>query len=110
MIRAFRAERLFDGTRLLDGATLLIEDVQVAAILAPGTEAPDGVAVEELGAGILAPGLIDLQVNGGGGVMLGAVADVAMIARICAAHARLGATGILPTLITDRPAVTAAGH
>jgi N-acetylglucosamine-6-phosphate deacetylase len=39
--------------------------------------------------------------------MLGARTDTAQIARICAVHARLGATHILPTLITDTPAVTA---
>jgi N-acetylglucosamine-6-phosphate deacetylase len=54
---------------------------------------------------VLAPGLIDLQVNGGGGLMLGG-ADVAGLARIAATHARLGATAILPTLITDTPEAT----
>jgi N-acetylglucosamine-6-phosphate deacetylase len=106
MIRAFRAERLFDGTRLLSGATLVVEDAQVAAVIQAG-DTPQSTPVEDLGPGILAPGLIDLQVNGGDGVMLGAGATASTIARICAAHARLGATGILPTLITDRPEVAA---
>ncbi len=106
MIRAFRAERLFDGARVLSGATLVVEDAQIAAVL-PAGDTPQGVPVEDLGPGILAPGLIDLQVNGGDGVMLGAGATANMIARICAAHTRLGATGIMPTLITDRPEVTA---
>lgn len=107
MIHAIRAEALFDGSRLSAGATLLVDDGHVEAILPPGAPPPAGAALTDLGAGILAPGLIDLQVNGGDGLMLGAGADVAMIARICATHARLGATGILPTLITDSAEVTA---
>jgi N-acetylglucosamine-6-phosphate deacetylase len=106
MIRGFRAARIFDGERLREGGTLVVEDGQVAAVLDAGAPAP-GIAVEDLVAGVIAPGFIDLQVNGGGGEMLGAGADADAIARICAAHALLGATGILPTLITDRPEVTA---
>jgi N-acetylglucosamine-6-phosphate deacetylase len=106
MIRAFRAARLFDGWRFHDQAVLLVEDAQVAATLPAGAPVPPGIAVTELGLGALAPGLIDLQVNGGDGIMLGDAHQA--IARICAAHARLGATGILPTLITDRPETTAA--
>ncbi|WP_209426606.1 N-acetylglucosamine-6-phosphate deacetylase [Pararhodobacter sp. SW119] len=107
MIRAFRAARLFDGTHLSRHATLLVEGERVAAILRAENPLPAGVQLVDLGEGILAPGLIDLQVNGGDGIMLGKGADADRIARICAAHARLGATGILPTLITDTPAVTA---
>ena len=102
---ALRAQAIFDGTTLHQAATLVIDGSTVAALL-PADAAPK-VPVTDLGAGVLAPGFVDLQVNGGDGVMLGAGADAAMIARICAAHARLGATAILPTLITDHPKVTA---
>ena len=61
-----------------------------------------------LAGGVLAPGFIDLQVNGGGGVLLNDRPDVEGIAAICAAHGRLGTTGLLPTLVTDTPAVTRA--
>ena len=57
---------------------------------------------------MLAPGFVDLQVNGGGGVMLNDHPDVAAISRICAAHAPFGTTALLPTLITDTPEITAA--
>lgn len=109
MAQVFRAARLFDGTDLRDGACLLVDGARVVGI----TEAPPtGAVVHDLGAGIIAPGLVDLQVNGGGGVMLGASGAVAgelgAIRTICAAHAQLGATAILPTLITDRAEVTEA--
>lgn len=104
----YRAEWLHDGARLHRDAALMVEGGHVAAVLRAGVMAPEGARVHDLGAGGIAPGMVDLQVNGGGGVMLGAGADAAMIARICAAHARLGATSIMPTLITDTPEATQA--
>ena len=97
---------VFDGAQLHAEAALVVEDGRVAAIL-PADEAPAGDRVT-LAGGVLAPGFIDLQVNGGGGVMLNGQPDLDGIRAICAAHARLGTTGLLPTLITDAPAVTSA--
>lgn len=104
MTRAFRADRIFDGWRILEGHALLLDGDRVQAIVA---EVPAGVPVVDLGAGLLAPGFVDLQVNGGAGEMVGPQTDLDQLARICAAHRSLGATSILPTLITDRPEVTA---
>jgi N-acetylglucosamine-6-phosphate deacetylase len=50
---------------------------------------------------ILAPGFIDIQVNGGGGVLLNDDPSEAAVRRIVQAHRRTGTTGCLPTLITD---------
>ena len=103
--------RLFDGTRCHDGQAVVLEGDRIAAIL-PVQETPEGARID-LDGGLLAPGLIDLQVNGGGGVMLSGDDPLSEIATICAAHARLGATGVLPTLITTSArqtrAVLAAG-
>jgi len=49
---------------------------------------------------------VDLQVNGGGGIMLDGQADAGRIAAICATHILLGCVGVLPTLITDSQDVT----
>ena len=97
--------RIFDGARLLDDHALVIEDGAISALL-PAAEAPQGT-VRRL-SGILAPGFLDLQVNGGGGLMVDGRTDVAALRHICAAHRRLGSAGILPTLITDTPQATAA--
>ena len=51
--------------------------------------------------GMIAPGFVDLQVNGGGGVMLNDDPSVEAIEKICAAHRPFGTTSLLPTLITD---------
>ncbi len=99
------APQVFDGTDMRPDHAVVIEAGQITALL-PIDQAPDGPR-QDLN-GTLAPGLIDLQVNGGAGIMLDGTATPESIATICAAHARLGATGILPTLITDTPAATTA--
>jgi N-acetylglucosamine-6-phosphate deacetylase len=97
MRQAFTSDRIFDGQAFHTGA-LIVEDGMVMGISdATGTH---------LGPGIIAPGFVDLQVNGGDGVMLDA--NPAHLQRIAQAHARLGSTSILPTLITDTPAMTRA--
>jgi N-acetylglucosamine-6-phosphate deacetylase len=49
----------------------------------------------------LAAGFIDIQVNGGGGVLFNDDPSVETIAKIGAAHAAYGTIGFLPTLISD---------
>lgn len=102
---AFRCARIFDGERIHRDAALLVEDSAVVGVCA-GDGVPAGAAEVDLGNGLLAPGLIDLQVNGGGGLMLGDADSVEDIARICHAHLTLGTTALTPTLITDTPETT----
>ncbi len=103
MRTAFSGARIFDGTIMRDGAVLVIDGKTVSDIAG---FVPDGVPEVQLRGGILAPGLLDLQVNGGAGLMVDGDTDAACLSRICATHARLGTTGILPTLITDTPEAT----
>lgn len=97
---------VFDGVALHEQAAVAIEDGRIAGIL-PLRETPAAGRVA-LDGGVVTPGFIDLQVNGGGGLMLGDAPDLDGIRRICAAHLQLGTTGLLPTLITDTPEVTRA--
>jgi N-acetylglucosamine-6-phosphate deacetylase len=96
--------RIFDGERLLDDCALVIEGASIAA-LARLEDRPRGGEQADLGGGILAPGFIDWQVNGGGGVLFNADPTVEGIAAIAAAHRRAGVTGFLPTVVTDAPRV-----
>ncbi|MBB5224487.1 N-acetylglucosamine-6-phosphate deacetylase [Amaricoccus macauensis] len=105
-VTVFTGAAVFDGDRLHEDAALVVEDGRITAIV-PAAEAPDGARVE-LDGGTLAPGFIDIQVNGGAGILLNDKPDVEGIAAICAAHGRLGTTGLLPTLITDTPQATRA--
>jgi N-acetylglucosamine-6-phosphate deacetylase len=78
---------------------LLIEHGRIAA-LGTKAECPSDVRRLEL-EGDLLPGFIDLQVNGGGGVLFNDEPTVDGIAAIGEAHRRFGTTGFLPTLISD---------
>nr|WP_299909164.1 N-acetylglucosamine-6-phosphate deacetylase [uncultured Paracoccus sp.] len=100
---AYRAEWIFDGHRWHDDAALVVKGDRIAAIL-PAAEAEGAETIP----GWIVPGLVDLQVNGGGGVMLNDDPSAQGIARICAAHATFGTTSVMVTLITDRPEATRA--
>jgi N-acetylglucosamine-6-phosphate deacetylase len=102
MMKVFWGARLFDGERMIDDHALLVEDGVVVAVV-PVAQRPLGAEVFDLGGGILAPGLIDWQVNGGGGVLFNETTTVAGIRAIVEAHRTDGTTSLLPTLITDAP-------
>jgi N-acetylglucosamine-6-phosphate deacetylase len=106
--RAWRAPRLFDGRTLWQDRLVVAEDGVVTALL-PASSQPD-CPVEDLpDDAVLAPGFIDIQVNGGGGVMFNDALDAEGIAAIAAAHARFGTRGLLPTLISgSRDEIAAA--
>lgn len=100
--RTLHNARVFTGETLIENATVRIADgrIQEIANASPGN-LPDAVDLEGR---ILAPGLIDLQVNGGGGLMFNDTPTVETIRTIGEAHRRFGTTGFLPTLISDTPA------
>ncbi|WP_299732237.1 N-acetylglucosamine-6-phosphate deacetylase [uncultured Tateyamaria sp.] len=103
----FIGGRVFDGERLYDGTAAQFRD-GVFVGLAPDTGSGPDDRVIDLDGDILAPGYVDLQVNGGGGVMFNDDPSRETLARIAEAHRSLGSTAILPTLITDRPDKTTA--
>jgi N-acetylglucosamine-6-phosphate deacetylase len=106
-LTALTGPAIFDGDSTHHGAALVIDGGRIAGIV-PRADLPPRCTVRDIGDGWLAPGLVDLQVNGGGGVLLNDDPTAAAMARIARAHAGLGTTAILPTLITDSPATTAA--
>jgi N-acetylglucosamine-6-phosphate deacetylase len=69
---------------------------------------PAGTISIRLSGGILVPGLVDLQVNGGGGLLVGPGTGSHELAKICAVHSQFGVTALLPTLITVTPEITDA--
>jgi N-acetylglucosamine-6-phosphate deacetylase len=95
---ALAAPRLFDGTALRRDGVVVIDAGRIAAV---ADRVPAGMGAESLPPDtILAPGFVDLQVNGGGGILLNDAIAVDGMRRIAAAHARCGTTTILPTLIS----------
>lgn len=89
---------VFDGKGLREGAALEVENGLVVQVCA----ARSG---DRRVSGYVAAGYVDLQVNGGGGVLLNADPTPQGIMAIAAAHRQLGTVAILPTLITDGPEV-----
>ena len=99
---ALSARRIFDGEQLLEGRAVLIRDGRIVDTLAE-SDIPGDARTQHLGDGLLAPGFIDLQVNGGGGVIFNDTLSLEGLRTIAAAHRRFGTTGMLPTLISDKP-------
>ena len=103
----FRAGAIFDGERLHANAAARFGPGGLEQIAAIEDINHDGT-VFDLGDDILSPGFVDLQVNGGGGVMLNDAPSVGTISRIAEAHWKLGTRRLLPTLITDTAEKTSA--
>ena len=103
-MKVLSGARIFDGERLHDDCALVIEGDSIQA-LTRFEDRPRGGEQVDLGGGILSPGFIDWQINGGGGVLFNAEPTVEGIAAIAAAHRRAGVTGFLPTVVTDAPRV-----
>ncbi len=106
-LHAYIGADIFDGHSLHHGKALLLEGGLFAGICAAGT-VPAGAKAVQVDGGTVLPGFVDLQVNGGGGVMFNDDTTVAGLAVIAQAHASTGTAAILPTLITDTPARTRA--
>lgn len=96
----FHNGRLFTGERIEEGRALLVEDGAILDIL-PASESICDAEEVDLRGGLLTPGFIDVQVNGGGGVLFNDAPDVPTLKTILATHRRFGVTGLLPTLISD---------
>ncbi|MFS4580833.1 N-acetylglucosamine-6-phosphate deacetylase [Phaeobacter sp. C3_T13_0] len=101
-ISALTGARILTPVGWEDDSALMIRGDQIVAVL-PNGKIPDGADVTVLDGGVLSAGFVDLQVNGGGGVMFNDAPELEQLQVIAAAHARIGATSILPTLITDAP-------
>ena len=94
--KRFHAKRLFDGQAFLDDQVLTIVEGQIMAI--DQDISNSDITVN----GLVAPGFIDLQVNGGGGALFNDSPSVDNLKTIMSAHAKFGTTAMMPTLITDK--------
>ena len=100
-VQAVLADRIFDGHRWHSDAAVLVRDGRIAGLGSWGEVSADWRQTR-LPAGVfLAPGFIDLQVNGGGGVLLNDQPTADGMRAIARAHRRYGTTACLPTLISD---------
>jgi N-acetylglucosamine-6-phosphate deacetylase len=101
--QAVTAAHVFDGAVVHEDAAVVIEGVAIRAVM-PRSELPGDIPVRAFPDSIwLAPGFIDLQVNGGADILFNDAPTVESIAAIAAAHRRFGTTALLPTFISDTP-------
>ena len=110
---AIIADRVFDGRGWHRGAAVMVQDGRIAGLASLG-EIPSDWPQSRVPAGVfVTAGFVDLQVNGGGGVLLNDQLTPDGMRAIARAHRRYGTTACLPTLITDtrehmRSAIAAA--
>ncbi|HUG62966.1 MAG TPA: N-acetylglucosamine-6-phosphate deacetylase [Methylomirabilota bacterium] len=104
---ALRGATVFDGHIRRERCSVLIGDGRILDVVG-NADVPADALAQDLGGGLLAPGFVDAQVNGGGGYLLNDGPSADGMAVIAAAHRRFGTTAMLPTLITDTPAAVGA--
>src|SRR5215471_1918123 len=92
--------RVLIDSELVENRSVLIEGDRIVDVVEPGDPRCASAQSHDLGGKLLLPGFIDLQVNGGGGVLFNDAPSVDSIRAIGAAHRRFGTTAFLPTLIS----------
>ncbi len=103
---------LVNGRVLLEGGfaqdrAVVIEGSRIAAVT-NRADVPASARKVDLHGALLLPGFVDVQVNGGGGVLFNDASSIDDVRRLAAAHRAFGTTGLLPTLISDDLDVIAA--
>jgi N-acetylglucosamine-6-phosphate deacetylase len=98
---AVAADSVFDGITVRHNCAVVIEGKDIVGV-ATRRGLPEDLPVKEMPDGQwLAPGFIDVQINGGGDRLFNNDPTPETIAAIAAAHRRFGTTSLLPTLISD---------
>lgn len=100
-LHAVAADHVFDGSTRHENASVVIDGSEIKCVM-PQSELPTDLCTHHLPTGTwLAPGFIDLQVNGGGDVLFNDSPTPETIITIAGAHRKFGTTSLLPTFITD---------
>lgn len=94
----YYATRLFDGQDIHHNVHLRVEEGRFIEITS-ATKSPWTADIQL--EGLVTPGFIDLQVNGGGGILFNYEQQLASLQQMMQGHAPFGTTAMLPTLITD---------
>ena len=106
--QALTGARVFTGAEFLDHHAVVLANGRIDRVCATD-EIDRDIPQLPLAGGALAPGFVDLQVNGGGGVLFNNSPTVKSLETILGGHRQGGTTALLPTLITDTPDVQRQG-
>jgi N-acetylglucosamine-6-phosphate deacetylase len=93
--------RILAGEQIVSGQTVLLSQGRIESVVSSADPRCRDAVNVDLEGHILLPGFIDVQVNGGGGVLFNDDPSLGSISAIGSAHRRFGTTGFLPTLISD---------
>jgi N-acetylglucosamine-6-phosphate deacetylase len=102
MTALFVAGGLVVGAAGVEPADVLVEDGAIVAV-GPSLPAPDGAVVVPADGLFVAPGFVDLQINGAHGIDL--TVEPERLWEVAALLPRYGVTGFLPTIVTSPPEV-----
>ncbi len=91
---------IFNGDEFTFDKSIIIDKEKIKSIV-PNSNIPEGYETIDLGGKIVAPGFIDIQVNGGGGVLFNNTPTLEGIECILSTHLSFGTTSLLPTFISD---------
>jgi N-acetylglucosamine-6-phosphate deacetylase len=108
MLRSLTNARVLTPQGWRDDLAVLLDGERIADLLPSSDPRVRSAQQHDLRGAMLLPGFIDVQVNGGGGVLFNEAPTVDALRRIGTAHRRFGTTGFLPTLISDRVEVMRA--
>ncbi len=98
-MRSITAKYIFDGVNLLTNKTVLIADNQIVDMI-DSDKLYDKSQLEDFGNSVISPGMLDLQLNGCGGVLFNADISMETLETMHQTNLKFGTTGFLPTLIT----------
>lgn len=90
------AQRLFDGLVFKSNQIITVKNQKIVSV-----EQGTADEADTLLSGLVTPGFVDVQVNGGGGKLFNNEPNLATLETMSRAHQTFGTTAMLPTLITD---------
>ena len=93
------ARRVFTGDSVLADHAVVLDGRRIEAVC-PLAEAPKGLPRRDCD--LAAPGFVDLQINGAGGVLFNDSPSLETLTRIAEGARRGGVAYLLPTLISDQ--------
>ena len=100
MQTVLKGASILSGGSWKSGHDLVIEGDRIASVQVDAAMHETANVIDASGL-LLVPGFIDVQVNGGGGVLFNSAPTVETVRAIAEAHRPFGTTGLLPTLISD---------
>ena len=97
MKQAITGAKIFSDNEFFEKKALLIDSEKIIGIVNEDS-IQDSFKIKKLNGGILSPGFIDLQVNGGGGKLFNNSPDKESLDEIIKAHQHFGTTSIMPKI------------